>query len=271
MTIKICLAGVTGWTGKKVAEAILQSEDLQLVSAVSRSAAGKQIHDLLNVKDHSINFKISDSVEEALQTAVDVFIDYTSAAAVRAHVDCALAHKVCVIVGSSGLSAKDYEQIEEEALSQSVGVISCGNFAITAALAKHFALVAAKFLPQREIIECAYEGKMDAPSGSARELAEALAKVKPNELGLPIEKTVGDKNARGAQIAGTPVHSVRLPSYTAGFETIFGLPGERICIKHEAGQGAEPYVEGTLLAIRKVQQIKGLVRGMDTLLFGESA
>jgi 4-hydroxy-tetrahydrodipicolinate reductase len=261
MTIKICLAGVTGWTGKKVAEAILQSDDLQLVSAVSRSAAGTNIGDV----------KISGSVEEALQTPVDVFVDYTSAAVVRAHVDCALSHKTCVIVGSSGLSAKDYEQIEEESLRLAVGVISCGNFAITAALAKHFALIAAKYLPHREIIDYAYEGKMDAPSGSARELAEALANVKANELGLPIEKTIGDKNARGAQIAGTPVHSIRLPSYKAGFETIFGLSNERISIRHDAGQGAEPYVAGTLLAIRKVQQIKGLIRGLDKLLFGESA
>jgi 4-hydroxy-tetrahydrodipicolinate reductase len=261
MAIKICLAGVTGWTGAKVAEAILQSKDLQLVSAVSRSAVGTKIGDI----------KISGTVEEALQTHVDVFVDYTSAAAVRLHVDCAIAHKASVIVGSSGLSASDFEQIEKEALRQSVGVISCGNFAITAALAKHFALIAAKYLPHREIIDYAYEGKMDAPSGSARELAEALAKVKVNELGLPLEKTVGEINARGAQIAGTPVHSIRLPSYTLGFETIFGLTNERISIKHDAGQGAEPYVAGTLLAIRKVQQIKGLIRGMDTLLFGESA
>jgi 4-hydroxy-tetrahydrodipicolinate reductase len=261
MTIKICLAGVTGWTGNKVAEAILQSEDLQLVSAVSRSAAGTNIGDI----------KISGSVEEALQTQVDVFVDYTSAAAVRAHVDSALAHKTSVIVGSSGLSAQDFEQIEREAKRQAVGVISCGNFAITAALAKHFALIAAKYLPHREIIDYAYEGKMDAPSGSARELAEALAKVQANELGLPLEKIVGEINARGAQIAGTPVHSIRLPSYTLGFETIFGLTNERLSVRHDAGQGAEPYVAGTLLAIRRVQQIKGLVRGMDTLLFGESA
>ncbi|MDR3613789.1 MAG: 4-hydroxy-tetrahydrodipicolinate reductase [Candidatus Obscuribacterales bacterium] len=261
MVIKICLAGVTGWTGNKVVEAIIQAKDLQLVSAVSRNAAGTKIGDI----------KISGSVEEALQTPVDVFVDYTSAAAVRAHVDSALAHKTSVIVGSSGLSAKDYEEIEKEALRQDVGVISCGNFAITAALAKHFALIAAKYLPHREIIDYAYEGKMDAPSGSARELAEALAKVKANELGLPLEKTVGEINARGAQIAGTPVHSIRLPSYTLGFETIFGLTNERISIRHDAGQGAEPYVAGTLLAIRKVQQFKGLIRGMDTLLFAESA
>jgi 4-hydroxy-tetrahydrodipicolinate reductase len=261
MTIKICLAGVTGWTGSEVAEAISQSKDLQLVSAVSRGAAGKMIGDI----------KVSGSVEEALQTPVDVFVDYTSAAAVREHVDCALAHKISVIVGSSGLSATDFEQIEKEALRQAVGVISSGNFAITAALAKHFALIAAKYLPHREIIDYAYEGKMDSPSGSARELAEALAKIKANELGLPLEKTVGDVHARGAQIAGTPVHSIRLPSYTIGFETIFGLTNERITIKHDAGQGAEPYVAGTLLAIRKVQQIKGLIRGMDTLLFSESA
>jgi 4-hydroxy-tetrahydrodipicolinate reductase len=68
-------------------------------------------------------------------------------------------------------------------------------------------------------------------------------------------------------MAGTPVHSVRLPSYIIAFETIFGLPNERLTIRHDAGTGAEPYVDGTLLAISKVMQLKGLTRGLDTLLF----
>jgi len=98
-------------------------------------------------------------------------------------------------------------------------------------------------------------------------LAEELSLVKTNKLGLPLDKLHGPKEARGAQIAGTPVHSIRLPSYTIGFETIFGLTGERLTIRHDSGSGAEPYVDGTLLAIRKVMGVKGLIRGLDKLLF----
>ena len=70
-----------------------------------------------------------------------------------------------------------------------------------------------------------------------------------------------------ATIEGTQVHSIRLPSYVIAFETIFGLPDERLSIRHDAGSGAQPYVSGTLLAARKVLEVRGLVRGLDRLLF----
>jgi 4-hydroxy-tetrahydrodipicolinate reductase len=266
MSIKVCLAGVTGWTGKAVAEGLLQSGDLQLVSAVARKAAGEDVGTVLGAA--KIGVKISATLDEALATPADVLVDYTSATVVKTHVWSALGKKMSVVVGSSGLTAEDYEQIEAEAKRQGVGVIACGNFAITAALAKHFAVLAAKYVPHFEVIDCAHEHKPDAPSGTGRELAEALSQVQKNQLGYPIDQTVGAREARGAQINGTPVHSVRLPSFHFGFETIFGLPDERLRIQHEAGAGAGPYVAGTLLAVRKVQSVKGLTRGLDTLLFG---
>ena len=83
---------------------------------------------------------------------------------------------------------------------------------------------------------------------------------------IPIEKTHGSRKARGDTIGGAQVHSIRLPGYVASFETVFGLPHQRLTIRHDAGPSAEPYVDGTLLAIRRVTQIIGLVRGMDRLL-----
>ena len=72
---------------------------------------------------------------------------------------------------------------------------------------------------------------------------------------------------RGAEVAGTQVHSLRLPGYTLAFETVFGLPDERLTIRHDAGTSAQPYVAGTLLAAERVLTLKGLIRGLDTLLF----
>ena len=89
-----------------------------------------------------------------------------------------------------------------------------------------------------------------------------------NKLEVAIGDTLGAKAARGASIGGTQVHSLRLPSYTIALETIFGLPDERLTIRHDSGTGAEPYVAGTLLAARRVMEVTGLVRGLDTLLFG---
>lgn len=75
-------------------------------------------------------------------------------------------------------------------------------------------------------------------------------------------------DARGATINGTQVRSVRLPGFVLAFESVFGLPNERLTIRHDAGGGADPYVNGTLLAVRRVMGITGLVRGLDRLLFG---
>jgi 4-hydroxy-tetrahydrodipicolinate reductase len=265
--IKILLAGVTGWTGEAVARAILDSVDLQLVGAVSRRSAGQDVGAALGRP--AVGVQIAATVEEAMAAQdTDVFIDYTSASSVKAHVLAALGQGISTVVGSSGLTASDFVEIEQLAKARSCGVIACGNFSITAALAKHFALIAAKHLPQWEIIDYAPGHKIDVPSGTVRELAEELAHIKANQLSLPLTQIIGPEEARGAQIEGTPVHSLRLPGFSLSFETIFGLPNERLSIRHDAGAGAEPYVEGTLLAVRRVGSLSGLIRGLDTLLLG---
>lgn len=263
MALKVSVAGVTGWTGKAVAQAIALAEDMTIVSAVSRSAAGKSLREFQIESD----LEISGSVDEALKIPTDVFVDYTSAAAVKSHTLAALSRGVSTIIGSSGLSADDFAEIEKLAKEKGVGVIACGNFSITAALAKHFSLIAAKYLPSWEIIDYASASKMDAPSGTTRELAEALENVRKNKLGREIKDVVGDSAARGAQIKGTPVHSLRLPGYTLAFETVFGLPDEGLKIRHDAGASATPYVDGTMLALREVGNVSGLIRGLDQLMF----
>jgi 4-hydroxy-tetrahydrodipicolinate reductase len=113
--------------------------------------------------------------------------------------------------------------------------------------------------------------KPDAPSGTTLELAEELASISQNRIEVPIAQTHGNPQARGATIGGTQVHSVRLPSYVIGFEAIFGLPDERLTIRHDAGSSAMPYVGGTLMALQKVMTTCGLVRGLDRLLFRDQA
>lgn len=266
MTLKVALAGVTGWTGKAVAQAIAKADDITLVAAVSRGSAGKNLREL----DIDCDLKVCSTVEEALSVPVDVFVEYTSAAAVKEHTLFAVKKGISTIVGSSGLSAEDFKAIEKIAVEKNIGVIACGNFSITAALAKHFALVAAQYLPSWEVIDYAHATKMDAPSGTARELAESLETVRQNKLGREIKDVIGDSAARGAQVKGTPVHSLRLPGFVLSFETIFGLPEERLTVRHDAGTSAEPYVDGTMLALRKVSDVKGLVRGLDQLMFGNN-
>src|SRR6266566_4581442 len=265
MVIRVCVAGATGWTGSAVTRKILESGEFQLVGAVARQQTGIDVGEALG-RDR-VGLHIVATLEEALSIPTDVLIDYTSPDSVKAHILKALDKGVHVVVGTSGLTASDYEEIGQRAQELNLGVIAAGNFSITAALAKHCALIAAKFLPSWEIIDYASANKIDAPSGTTRELSEALAKVAKNQLSVPIEQTYGPKEARGTTIEGTQVHSIRLPGFVIAFETIFGLPDERLSIRHDAGSGAQPYVSGTLLAARKVLEVRGLVRGLDRLLF----
>ena len=263
--IRICIAGATGWAGSAVTRRILRSSDFHLAGVIARQSVGRDIGEVLG--EPAAGIAVVSTLEDALPAQPDVLIDYTTPDSVKARTFAALDHGLRVVVGTSGLTAEDYREIDAQARQRDLGVIAAGNFSITAALAKHFALVAARYLPSWEIIDYARADKMDAPSGTTRELAEELAAIAPNHLGLPIEQTQGVREARGAAIAGTPVHSVRLPSYVIAFETIFGLPDERLTIRHDAGAGAEPYVGGTLLAAQRVMGLTGLVRGLDRLLF----
>jgi 4-hydroxy-tetrahydrodipicolinate reductase len=248
--IRVCVAGVTGWTGRPVAAAIEATRDLQLVAGVSRSDPASY-----------------SSVAEALDAvAVDVLVDYTHSEIVRENVLSAIERRVDVVVGSSGLEATDYDEIDALAQKQQVGVIAAGNFSLTAALLLRCAVEVARHLEAWEIIDYASEGKPDAPSGTARELAERLDDVRPPAVGFPVDETLGAREARGATIAGTQVHSLRLPSFVVSTEVLFAAEGERLAIRHDAGETPAPYVAGTLLAIRAAPGRVGLTRGLDRLL-----
>ena len=256
---------MSGWTGGEVTRAILTSAEFELTGAVARRQAGRDAGELLGLPAKGV--VVASSLGGALARPADVLVDFTSPDSVKQRTLEALAGGVRVVIGTSGLTAADYADIERTATEHGLGVIAAGNFSLTAALAKHFALLAAKHLPSWEVIDYAHAEKPDAPSRTTRELAEALGEVARNEQAVPVERTHGERAARGASVAGTQVHSVRLPGIVLAFETIFGLPDERLTIRHDAGKGAGPYVRGTLLAVRRVVQVTGLVRGLDRLLF----
>jgi len=263
MPLTVCVAGATGWTGRAVAEAVLEADDLELRCAVSRSAAGQDLGHAWGGEPNGV--PVFERVSDALD-GVQVLVDFTSDHAVRGNTLAGIEGGVSVVVGSSGLTAADFADIEAAALDAGVGVVAAGNFSLTAAMAQAAALLVARHLPNREIIDYASAGKQDAPSGTARELAERLSTVNATATQVPIAQTGGLVEARGGMVAGTQVHSIRLPSFVVSTEVIFALPDERLSIRHDAGSTPTPYVAGTLLAIRAATGRTGLVRGLDTLL-----
>src|SRR5918912_1558240 len=197
MTLGVCIAGATGWTGRAIARGVLDAPDLTLAAAVSRSAAGRDLGAALG--GEALGVPVHGSAAEALD-GIDVLVDYTSATAVKGNAMAAIEAGVHVVVGTSGLTADDFAEVRRPA------------------------------------------------------------------LGHPIETLHGPREARGATVAGTQVHSVRLPSFVVSTEVVFGLPDERLTIRHDAGGTPEPYVAGTLIAVRRAPETTGLVRGLDRLL-----
>jgi 4-hydroxy-tetrahydrodipicolinate reductase len=264
MSIHVCLAGATGWAGSELARGIAKATDLTLVAAVSRRQAGQRLGD--RIGEPSLTTPVYATASEALAQPCDVFVDYTHPDVAKSNILAALAHGAHVVVGTSGLTEDDYGEIDATARECERGVLAVGNFALTVVLLQKFAEMAARLIPQWEIIDYAHADKPDAPSGTARELAVRLARVRPPAPTIPITDTAGERDARGATVAGTQVHSVRLPGYVIGVEAVFGMPDQRLTLRHDSGGSALPYVDGALLAIRKVATLVGVHRGLDSVL-----
>jgi 4-hydroxy-tetrahydrodipicolinate reductase len=262
--IRVCVAGATGWVGRPLCVAISNTSDLELVGAVSRNRSGQQLQEVM--RDMRPPVLICASVADALSVPTNVMVDFTRPDVVKNNVLIAIRQGVHVVIGTSGLTEEDFGDLHQEALNHKVGVIAAGNFAMTAGLLQRFACEAAKYLTHWEILDYASATKIDAPSGTTRELAFRLSQVRKPEAPYPIEETIGIKGTRGAPLNDSQIHSIRLPSYTLAVEILFGKNDERLIIRHEAGSGPSPYMDGILLAIRKVSKYVGLVRGLERVL-----
>ena len=262
--LKICVAGGTGWAGSELSRAIFNSPDMELVAALSRSHAGKTLGEALGIE--GLHTPIFGTVEDALKTGPDVFVEYTKPNVAKSHIVSALRNGAHVVVGTSGLSNEDYEEIDDVAKDVKRGVLAVGNFALTAVLLQKFAEMAAKYISHWEIIDYAHSDKKDAPSGTARELANRLSNIREAQLDVPLDQMDGPKESRGARLQGMQVHSLRLPGYVISIDAIFGMPDQKLILRHESGTSAAPYVDGALLAIREVGKLVGLHRGLDSVM-----
>ena len=262
--INVCIAGATGWAGSALARSMAAAEGITLVAAVSRKHAGKSLGDVLG--EPRLACRVYATAAEALAQPCDVFVEYTKPDSAKANILAALERGAHVVVGTSGLVDGDFAEIDAVARARQRGVLACGNFALTVVLLQKFAEAAARLIPQWEIIDYAHDDKIDAPSGTGRELASRLSKVRHPEPTIPLDKTVGPREARGARLSGTQVHSLRLPGYVISAEVIFGMPDQRLTFRHDSGGSARPYVDGALPAVRKVSTLVGVHRGLDSVL-----
>ncbi len=189
MTTRVCLAGATGWAGSALARAIARTDDITLSAAVARTHAGRSLGDTL--AEPSLTCRIYATADEALTQPCDVFFEFSRPEVAKANVLAALAHGAHAVIGTSGLTEDDYSEIARAATNRQRAVLAVGNFALTVVLLQRFAEIAARYIPHWEIIDYASDSKPDAPSGTVRELAHRLSRVRESELTVSIEDTQG--------------------------------------------------------------------------------
>jgi len=139
------------------------------------------------------------------------------------------------------------------------------NFSLSAAVLIKLAELAARFFDYAEIIEIHHDKKVDAPSGTAINTANAMAKAHGKPFIYPKTETEIIPNTRGGQIEGIAIHSLRSPGFMAAQEVIFSGKGQRLSLRIEP-ISREAYMPGVILAIKEVVKRKGLIYGLDSLL-----
>tara|TARA_R110000764_G_scaffold239973_2_gene341061 strand:- start:11338 stop:12060 length:723 start_codon:yes stop_codon:yes gene_type:complete len=238
---------------------------MELVGALSRKHKGQNLVEILGLGEGDV--PIYDTMDLALsEVDFDVLVEYTKPHVAKNTIFSTLEKGKKVVIGTSGLTDSDYAEIEAIAIENNTSVLAVGNFALTVILLQKFSEMAAKYISNFEIIDYAHEDKIDAPSGTARELAYRLSQVQQPNKFVTEDELIGEKASRGANLNEVQVHSVRLPGHVISIETIFGLKDERLSIRHDSGASAAPYVQGGLLAIEKVGTFKGLKRGLDSIM-----
>ena len=258
--IPVILAGAAGRMGQEAIRALSQSPRTRLTGALThQSGLGQDAGTLVGLPPLGVT--LTSNLEALLHQAEagTVLVDLTRGEIAVSHAQQALRAGISVVIGATGLSAEACEHLHTHAEQGGCGVLLAPNFSLGALLLMRFARQARAYFDWVEIIELHHEHKKDAPSGTALRTAELLHAVKASE------HTEAPHPARGQQVHGIPIHSVRLPGLLAHQEVIFGDTGQTLTLRHDSSHRSS-FMPGLLLAVEKVQSLKGLVYGLEHLL-----
>ena len=267
--IKVVICGAFGNMGREAVKAVSGEDNLELVGALDIKNSGEDLGQVMDNRPSGII--VSEDLKEMLKTSgAEVMVDFTAPSAVMQNIHTALENRVTPVVGTTGLTEPDLKEIEGWIKKYETGVIIAPNFALGAILMMKFARLAARFLPEVEIIELHHENKIDAPSGTAIKTAQMIREGrKENSVDIPaagkpeeIEKIPG---ARGGKIDDINVHSIRLPGKVAHQEVIFGGNGQTLTIRHDSID-RRSFMPGLIMAINEAPRIKELIYGIENLI-----
>ena len=240
---KVGVLGAKGRMGATVCEAISASSDCELVAALD----------------------VNDDLMDLVSNGAEVVVDFTTPSSVEANLKFLAENNIHAVVGTTGFNADKLAAVEKQFVASKASVVIAPNFGLAAVLMMKFAAQAAPHFESVEIIELHHPRKADAPSGTARRTAEMIAEARSGMEAMPDSTSDLIPGARGAIVAGVPVHSIRLQGVVAHQEVVFGGPGESLTIRHDS-YDRESFMPGVLLAVRKVSQTSGLTYGLENLL-----
>ncbi|HWQ61762.1 MAG TPA: 4-hydroxy-tetrahydrodipicolinate reductase [Negativicutes bacterium] len=262
--IRVMVCGAYGKMGREVLKAVHKDEQLSVVGAVDINSAFADVGELVGVG--KIGVVVGNDLATVIsETKPQVMVDFTAPEAVMGNIRTAIASGVCPVVGTTGLTAADIEEVRGLCKKYRGNAVIAPNFSVGAVLMMQLAVNAAKYFPHVEIIELHHDQKLDAPSGTAIRTAELIAAQRGTMWqGHPkeVEKLAG---ARGGEVAGIRLHSVRLPGLVAHQEVLFGGLGQTLNIRHDS-ISRESFMPGVLLACKKVLTVDGLVYGLENLM-----
>lgn len=262
--IKVAVLGACGKMGSEVVRTVCAADDMRLVGACDIARIGVPVCEVAGVSGSDVF--ISDSLDKMLEESKpDVVIDFAKPFCLDNVRTCA-EQSASVVIGTTGQSTEDLQELKSIADKFGVSVMVIPNFAVGAVLMMKFAAQAAKYMPNVEIIELHHDKKIDAPSGTSIKTAEMVAASR-EEAGVKWDLPLGaDDPARGEKHSGINVHSVRLPGLVAHQEVIFGGQGQTLTIRHDSLDRTS-FMPGVLLACRKAAvRTTGFVYGLDKLM-----
>jgi 4-hydroxy-tetrahydrodipicolinate reductase len=269
--IPVVVNGAAGKMGREVIKAVSQAEDMTLVGAIDRSPQylGEDAGEVAGCGP--VEIPILNDLQATLVLATQeqvqgVMVDFTHPSGVYENVRAAIAYGVRPVVGTTGLSPEQIQDLADFAEKASTGCLIIPNFSIGMVLLQQAAIQASQYFDHVEIIELHHNQKADAPSGTAIQTAQLLAEVGKTYNPPLVQETEKLSGARGSVAEeGIRIHSVRLPGLIAHQEVIFGAPGQIYTLRHDTSDRS-CYMPGVLLAIRKVTQLKSLVYGLEKIL-----
>lgn len=258
MSLNIVIAGPRGRMGSEVVNMINKESSYEIVAFIDYEPTKLQqlSNDIPVFQDGKTCFN---------QVSSDILIDFTVPKASFHNTKAAILHGVYSVVGTTGMSEEQLNELQHLSNEKNIGCIIAPNFALGAILMMEFAKQAAKYFPQVEIIDKHHSLKYDSPSGTAIKTAQMIQQTKMSLSQIDSNDNKELDNARGYKYEDINIHSVRLPGYIAHHEVIFGAPGQTLTIKHDS-TNRESFMDGIRIAIEQVNHLTTFTYGLESII-----